>query len=581
MELGRRKVRIGELLVNAGAISAEQLEAALSDPNRKGKKLGEYLIETGVIHNEEVLAKALATQLDLHMIDLQTGVETDVRRKAEVGVRTLNKQALNGLSSEILKKNKMFPIAYRDDNINVLLVAMSDPLDYNAMDDITLITNAQVEPLVATTRSIMLAIDKNFGTSEISEAVDQFAKDKGLSQSANEDSEADVASVKDSPVVRFVSGMIESAVRQRASDIHIEPMESIIRIRYRIDGALYDRNHQNISALPAIIARIKIIGGMDISEKRKPQDGRITQIVDRVEYDIRVSILPTVYGEKVVMRLAAKTALNREKSKLGLKPNELKQFDHILQNPHGILLVTGPTGSGKSTTLYTALSELNKEDVNIITVEDPVEANIDGINQVQTNVKADLTFASALRSILRQDPDIIMIGEIRDQETASIAVQASITGHLVVSTLHTNSSASTITRLEDMGIESYLIADSVIGVIAQRLVRRLCKDCKKPIAATEEQKQNMGVDPEKEVTIYQPCGCPNCDNTGYSGRIGVYEIMEMTPKLRTIISKRQGADLLKEAAIAEGMHTLRMSAAEYVLDGTTSYSEMMKVSFDS
>jgi type IV pilus assembly protein PilB len=332
--------------------------------------------------------------------------------------------------------------------------------------------------------------------------------------------------------------------------------------------------------LSAVIARIKIIGGMDISEKRKPQDGRITQIVDRVEYDIRVSILPTVYGEKVVMRLTAKAALSRNKSQLGLKPYELEQFDYILRNPHGILLVTGPTGSGKSTTLYTALSELNKEDVNIITVEDPVEANIDGINQVQVNNKAEMTFAAALRSILRQDPDIIMIGEIRDQETASIAVQAAITGHLVVSTLHTNSSASTITRLEDMGIESYLIADSVVGVVAQRLVRRLCTSCKKPRLANTDEKAVMDLPEEKEVTIYEPCGCPKCDNTGYRGRIGVYEIMKMTPKLKTIISKREGADKIKEQALAEGMHTLHMSATDYVLEGITSYSEMIRVSFD-
>ena len=374
--------------------------------------------------------------------------------------------------------------------------------------------------------------------------------------------------------------MIEKAVRQRASDIHIEPMENIIRVRYRIDGALYERARYGVNVLSAIIARIKIIGGMDISEKRKPQDGRITQVVDRVEYDIRVSVLPTVYGEKVVMRLAAKSALNRDKSQLGFKPYELEQFDYILKNPHGIILVTGPTGSGKSTTLYTALSELNKEDVNIITVEDPVEANIDGINQVQVNTKADLTFATALRSILRQDPDIIMIGEIRDQETASIAVQASITGHLVVSTLHTNSSASTITRLEDMGIEPYLIADSVIGVIAQRLVRRLCPFCKKPKQATRDEKEFMGLKEEDNVTIYEPCGCSKCDNTGFKGRIGVYEIMQITPKLKTIISKREGADILKEEALKEGMHTLRMSATDYVLDGTTSFSEMVKVSFD-
>ena len=525
MELGRKKVRLGELLVNSGVLSNEQLQQALDNPARQGKKLGEFLVDEGIV-SEDDLAKALSKQLDLDMIDLQS--------------INVDKEVLNLVPVNVLKKNKIFPFAYKENNFNVLMVAMADPLDYNAIDDINIITNFQVEPVVATTRSIMLAIDKYFGQED----------------------------------------MIEKAVRQRASDIHIEPMENIIRVRYRIDGALYERARYGVNVLSAIIARIKIIGGMDISEKRKPQDGRITQIVDRVEYDIRVSVLPTVYGEKVVMRLAAKSALNRDKSQLGFKPYELEQFDYILKNPHGIILVTGPTGSGKSTTLYTALSELNKEDVNIITVEDPVEANIDGINQVQVNTKADLTFATALRSILRQDPDIIMIGEIRDQETASIAVQASITGHLVVSTLHTNSSASTITRLEDMGIEPYLIADSVIGVIAQRLVRRLCPFCKKPKQATRDEKEFMGLKEEENVTIYEPCGCSKCDNTGFKGRIGVYEIMQITPKLKTIISKREGADILKEEALKEGMHTLRMSATDYVLDGTTSFSEMVKVSFD-
>ena len=351
-------------------------------------------------------------------------------------------------------------------------------------------------------------------------------------------------------------------------------------MRYRIDGALYEKATYNISLLPALVARIKIIGGMDISEKRKPQDGRITQVVDRREFDIRVSILPTVYGEKIVMRLTSKNALSREKSQLGLKPHDLQKFDHILKNPHGILLVTGPTGSGKSTTLYTALSELNKEDVNIITVEDPVEANIDGINQVQVNNKADLTFASALRSILRQDPDIIMVGEIRDQETASIAVQASITGHLVVSTLHTNSAASTITRLVDMGIEPYLIADSTVGVIAQRLVRRLCPDCKRAKKADAEDLEMLMRKPEEDLTIYEPCGCAKCDGTGFRGRIGVYEIMEVTPQLKHIISKGGEVEAIKAQALKDGMHTLRMSATELVLDGTTSVQEMMRVSFD-
>lgn len=562
MDFRRNKVRLGELLVNSRLLSEEQLASALGEHRKAGKKLGEYLVENSIV-SEDNLAMALSQQLGLEMVDLQNVV-------VETAILEL-------VSIDVLKKNVVFPYAFREDNLNVLKLAMADPLDYNAQDDINLITNYQVEPVVATSRSIQMAIDKFYGQQEMTSALEAYAKEKNLDSSGDEGEDE---SVTNSPIVTLVKEMIEKAARQRASDIHVEPMETYIRVRYRIDGALYERMKYSTSILSSIIARIKIIGGMDISEKRKPQDGRITQMVDRVEYDIRVSILPTVYGEKVVMRLAAKMNLNREKSQLGLKGYEMEQFDYILQNPHGIMLVTGPTGSGKSTTLYTALSELNKEDVNIITVEDPVEANIDGINQVQTNNKADLTFASALRSILRQDPDIIMIGEIRDQETASIAVQASITGHLVVSTLHTNSTASTITRLEDMGLESYLIADSVIGIIAQRLVRRLCPACKKAVLATEEQKQMMGVPVMQELTIYEPCGCPQCAETGFKGRIGVYEIMKMTPDLKRIISKREGAEKLKEQAMKEGMRTLRMSAAEYVVDGTTAFGEMLRVSFD-
>jgi type IV pilus assembly protein PilB len=375
--------------------------------------------------------------------------------------------------------------------------------------------------------------------------------------------------------------MIEQAARQGTSDIHIEALERVARVRFRIDGALYERFTYDIHVLPAIIARLKIMGGMDISEKRKPQDGRITMIVDRVEYDIRASILPTVYGEKCVMRLAQKRMLTRDKSQLGFTPEEMRQFDNILKNPNGIILVTGPTGSGKSTTLYTALSELNKEDVNIITVEDPVEANIDGINQVQTNDKAGLTFASALRSILRQDPDIIMIGEIRDGETAGIAVQASITGHLVVSTLHTNSSAATLTRLMDMGIESYLLADSIVGVIAQRLVRRLCPQCKRPYNPSPDERRLLEIPQDAPVTIYGPCGCPQCNGTGYKGRIGVYEIMTITPGLRRVISQHGNTEAIRDTAMSEGMHTLRMSSTKLVLEGVTSFTEMMKVSFDN
>lgn len=557
-----KKIRLGEALVLTNSITEAQLEEALAKQKTTGKRLGEVLIDDGLV-SDEVIAKVLHAQLGYPIIELQS---IDIAPE----VKSL-------VSSSVLKKYKILPIEYAEDNINILRVAMADPMDLNAMDDISVITGCQVEPLIATARNIMVAIDKLYGSEETAAALDEYAKEKF---GVEEEEDLGNDDVNNSPIVVLVKEMIEKAARQRTSDIHIEPLEKTVRVRYRIDGSLYEKGRYDIKLMPAISARIKIIGGMDISEKRKPQDGRITQMVDRTEYDIRVSILPTVYGEKVVMRLASKTALNREKSQLGFKPAEMERFDHILKNPHGILLVTGPTGSGKSTTLYTALSELNTEDVNIITVEDPVEANIDGINQVHVNPKANLTFASALRSILRQDPDIIMIGEIRDQETAGIAVQASITGHMVVSTLHTNSSASTVTRLADMGIEPYLIADSVVGIIAQRLVRRLCLNCRKPRMATEEEKELMGCDPAKDVEIYEPGGCVQCDQMGYKGRIGVYEILQMSPALKRIISKGGDADEIKEQAMKEGMHTLKMSATEYVLDGITSIHEMMKVSFD-
>lgn len=563
MDFNRKKLRLGDVLVNSGVITAEQLQKGLELQKGSGRKLGETLVDEGIT-TEENIAKALSSQLGYEMVDLQ-----DI---------SIDEEILNLVPPNILKKHKMIPFEYSRTGMNVLRVAMSDPMNMAAMDDINIITNLQVEPVVATPRDVMLALDRYYGQAEVNSSLEEYVKEKTSQMAEQEDIYSD--DINNSPIVQLVKTMIEQAVRQRASDIHIEPMEKQVRVRYRIDGALYEKATYNISLLPALVARIKIIGGMDISEKRKPQDGRITQVVDRREFDIRVSILPTVYGEKIVMRLTSKNALSREKSQLGLKPHDLQRFDHILKNPHGILLVTGPTGSGKSTTLYTALSELNKEDVNIITVEDPVEANIDGINQVQVNNKADLTFASALRSILRQDPDIIMIGEIRDQETASIAVQASITGHLVVSTLHTNSAASTITRLVDMGIEPYLIADSTVGVIAQRLVRRLCPDCKRAKKADAEDLEMLMRKPEEDLTIYEPCGCAKCDGTGFRGRIGVYEIMEVTPQLKHIISKGGEVEAIKAQALKDGMHTLRMSATELVLDGTTSVQEMMRVSFD-
>lgn len=563
MDFKRKKIRIGDVLVETGIITEEQLQTALQRQKGSGRKIGETLVDEGFV-TEEQIAHALSEQLHMDMIDLQNV--------------NISQDILALVSPSVLKKNKVLPFEYAKDNANVLRVAMADPMDMFAMDDITIITNLQVEPVISTPRSIMLALDNYYGQGD-SEALEKYTKEKENQIEGQDDIYSE--DINNSPIVQLVRSMIEQAVLQRASDIHIEPMERQLRVRYRIDGTLYEKATYSTKLLPAMSARIKIIGGMDITEKRKPQDGRITQVVNRMEYDIRVSIIPTVFGEKIVMRIASKNALTRDKAQLGLNEKDLKLFDHILKNPHGIILVTGPTGSGKSTTLYTALNELNTSQVNIITVEDPVEANLDGVNQIQVNPKANLTFASALRSILRQDPDIIMVGEIRDQETAQIAVQASITGHLVVSTLHTNSAASTITRLIDMGIDSYLIADSMVGVIAQRLVRRLCPACRKKRLATEEEKMILKRSEAEKLEIYEPVGCGRCDNTGYKGRIGVYEIMEVTPKLKTIISKGGDAEDIKNQALKEGMYTLRMSATELVLDGTTSYSEMMKVSFDA
>jgi len=561
---GRRKKRLGDILVSSGAITEEQLMEALEEQKKSKKKLGEALVDLNFLSDMDI-AEALHRQLGVDMVHLsEIEIPEDV---------------LHLVKESVLRQYNVIPFERSILNMNELRVAMSDPMDIFAVDDLAFLTNMQIEPVVSTPADISSAIDRYFGNTEAMKAAEQFTKERE-EKYKKEDTVSLDDEISNAPIVQLVNKIIEQAVRQRASDIHIEPMEYQVRVRYRVDGVLKNVMNYSTELLSAIISRIKISGGMDISEKRKPQDGRMTNIVDKKEYDIRVSILPTVYGEKVVMRLTSKQALTRDKKDLGFNSEELELFDNILKHPHGILLVTGPTGSGKSTTLYTALSELNVEGVNIVTVEDPVEANIDGINQVQVNNKAEMTFANALRSILRQDPDIIMIGEIRDGETAEIAVQASITGHLVVSTLHTNSAAGTIARLEDMGVESYLLADSIIGIIAQRLVRRLCPKCKKSRYATSSEKQLLGYPREMQLPIFEPCGCQQCGNTGYNGRIGVYEIMTVTQKVKDVISKNGSVDQIKNVALGEGMSTLQMSAARLVVDGVTSLQEMERIAFD-
>lgn len=564
----RRKKRLGDLLVEVGVITEEQLDSALEmqKNEKKGEKLGNVLIELGVTTEQQIM-EALQQQLGIESIDLSS--------------MRIQEEIIKLMDESILRKYNLIPFAFSEKNPNILRVAMSDPLDIRAMDDISIITGFQIERYVTVQSDISAAIDRYYGNAEVLRVAEQYTKER-QQQSVSLTQEEDDDEQAEAPIVKLVRQIIEQAVHKRASDIHIEPMENQVRIRFRVDGVLHEEIRHDIAIHAAMIARIKIVSGLDISEKRKPQDGRTTFIVDRQEYDIRVSTLPTVYGEKAVMRIAQKTGLTRDKRELGFPDEELEKFDSILSHNNGLILVTGPTGSGKSTTLYTALSELNVEGVNIITVEDPVEANINGINQVQVNEKAGLTFGSALRSILRQDPDIIMIGEIRDAETAEIAVKASITGHLVVSTLHTNSAANTITRLADMGVQSYMLGDSVIGVIAQRLVRRVCPECSVLEEADEDDRRVLGIKSGESVKIRKArqCECVRCGQTGYYGRVGIYEIMPISAEIKRAINRRETADVLEEIAISQGMKTLRMSAIDYVLKGLTTVEEVRRVAYE-
>lgn len=566
-----RRKRLGELLVEAGVITEEQIAKALEQQKTEyaGQKLGNVLIDMGYITDRQIVT-ALCDQLGYADVNLsQERISEDITRLAD---------------ESVWKKYSAIPFGFQEKNPNILKLAMSDPLDIRAMDDISVITGLHPEVFVTTEKDIAATIDRYYGNAEALRVAEQFTREREEQRKDKLDADAATdESLNQAPIVKLVRQIIEQAVHKRASDIHIEPMESKLRIRFRIDGVLEEEMIHDISLHAAMVARIKIISGLDISEKRRPQDGRATAIVDRQEYDIRVSLLPTVYGEKVVMRLTQKKGLTKDKKDLGFTQEALERFDKILAHPNGIILVTGPTGSGKSTTLYTALSELNVEGVNIITVEDPVEANINGVNQVQVNEKAGLTFAAALRSILRQDPDIIMIGEIRDQETAEIAVKASITGHLVVSTLHTNSSASTITRLSDMGVESYLIADSVVGVIAQRLVRRVCPDCCEEYEADEYEKELLGKSDSREPVKLRRAGhkdCLTCGGTGYFGRRGVYEVMPVTVALKKAISKKETADVIEKIALSEGMTTLRQGVISYVLEGITTMEELKRITYE-
>ncbi len=561
MAIFGQKKRLGDQLVEAGLLSPEQLENALLEQKNTHMKLGETIMAMGLISDANFAKFMSETQ------GYELATDDDLKEA--------DPQAIAAIGDDLIRKHEVIPFAF--ESITELKVAMSDPMNLAILDDLEMVSGMTIIPCYAPQKMISVYLGKRYGRQESSDAAAQFEAEHA--DEFKEEAKEEDDTVGESPIVKIVRAMIQQAVREGASDIHIEPLEHGLRVRNRVDGMLQEDAQYSSTMLAAMTARIKIISGLDISEKRKPQDGRLTYVVDGVEFDVRVSILPTVYGEKTVMRLTKKQGLTQEKKYLGLYPDDEMKLDGIMNNPHGIILVTGPTGSGKSTTCYTVLNELNKPDVNIITVEDPVEANIAGINQVQVNVKAGLTFASALRSILRQDPDIIMIGEIRDGETAQIAVQASITGHLVISTLHTNSTSASITRLIDMGVEPYMIGDAVVGIIAQRLVRRLCNECKVSHIATPQELILLGREPGEQIQVYEPVGCEKCGN-GYKGRKAIYEIMPISAAIRRILHETVTAEEIENAAISEGMNTLRMSGARNVIEGTTSIAEMVRVAYD-
>ncbi len=562
MKAFKKKLRIGDLLMQYGIITEAQLDEALNEQRQSGEKIGEVLIRLGFVTQQNI-NEVLEYQLGIPFVELK---EYDI-----------SKEAVLTISESLAKRHVLIPIRLTESN---LYVAMEDPLNIFAIDDVKIYSGKEVVPMLANEEDIKFAIEMHYGKQQAMKAAEEYKQEQEIyveAQIQEETLSGDM--VQSAPIVKLVNTIMEQAVRHRASDIHIEPYERYIRVRYRIDGKLQQMFDYETTLLSAIVARIKIMAGMDIAEKRKPQDGRINIKVNNKAYDIRVSSLPTVYGEKVVMRVNSKEGFTKGKEELGLFRDDLFKFESILSHPHGIILVTGPTGSGKSTTLYTSLNEINQEDLNIVTVEDPVESQIEGINQVQVNPKTGLTFASALRSILRQDPDVIMIGEIRDAETAEIAVKASITGHLVVSTLHTNDAASSISRLMDMGIEPFLISASVVGVIAQRLVRRLCTKCREKVLATDEEKAMLDVSMGETLYVYKEKGCHLCGNTGYTGRIGVYEILPIDQSLRQIINQKGTTDDIRNKALAQGLKTIRDNSKRHVLNGTTTLEEMIRISY--
>lgn len=563
-------MKVGELLVQENLIDLKQLQLAKQEQKQKGGRLIQHLAGLGYI-NESDIALFFSKQFQLPTIELS---------KFE-----LSPELAKMLSKEICLKHGIVPVSKVG---NSLVVAFSDPTSQHLIvDDLRYITHSKVEMVIATESSIKKAIERLYGavgTEEIRELVETIAVSDDIVEIKGGDDSAelglDVEAANDDPIVKLVNTMLIQAIREGASDIHVEPYEKNFRIRFRIDGNLHSRINPPQAAASSIISRLKILAKLDIAERRLPQDGRLSvKFGNGRVVDFRVSVLPTMFGEKVVLRILDKESLQLDLSKLGFDPPSLALFRKKINLPQGMVLLTGPTGSGKTTTIYSALAELNKEDVNICTAEDPVEFDLNGINQVQVRADINLTFAAALRSFLRQDPDIILVGEIRDLETAEIAFKAASTGHLVVSTLHTNDAPGTITRLVDIGIQPYMVASGVNLIVAQRLVAKLCSKCKEPFRVEPQVLRDLGV-AEGEIgdyKVFQPKGCNICLGIGYKGRMAIYEMLALNEGIRDAIMAGKNESEIRNAALAAGMMTLRMSALQKLKEGLTSIDEVVKV----
>ena len=566
MALRPERKRLGEILVIGGVISPSQLDDALTAQKTLGLRLGEVLIKQGFVTEDNIL-KTMQSQLGLPSIDLSKVV--------------LNDGILRLLPEAVVRKYCVLPIELTNGQ---LLVATSDPTDYFALDDLRLAAGSMIKPCLAKKGDILQAIDRFYGRSGAEKAAREYAKQVGVVPQAAAAQMATVAAeaAEDeaaTPVIKFLNTIIENAVNNLASDIHIEPIDEELRVRFRIDGVLREIMRTPISMAGPVVSRVKIMADLNIAERRLPQDGRISYLVGRKAIDLRVSTTPTMYGEKVVMRILDKSSVILEKKALGLQGHNEVLFDQLITKPYGIVLVTGPTGSGKTTTLYTALNQLNTPDKNIVTLEDPVEFNFKGVNQMQVNPKAGLTFATGLRSILRQDPDIIMVGEMRDSETAEIAVRSALTGHLVLSTIHTNDAASAITRLVDMDIEPFLLSASLLGIISQRLVRKICPQCSEDYSASQRELTILENTQHVTLPLKRGKGCSYCHESGYKGRVAIYEIMPILAGHRQLIDCRATVDELRDYAVSQGMTTLKQSAVRLVIEGVTSVEELLRVTY--